>query len=222
MPLSLGAHAAGFASLLLVPMVARPELPAPRSTAVVNPWPALPVRLGAAGSISRSVGARRQPPNVSAPRAQPAIVAAADPTPNVDDRLLPDDPGTADASTASPCLDCPPTGSMAGLDPGPGGGGSTVTTPVRVGGQIRQPVKLHHVDPVYPEIAVRSRVQAVVVLECTLDPQGRVADVRVLRGHPLLDAAAVEAVRQWRYTPTLLNEVPVPVIMSVTVAFTLR
>jgi len=64
-------------------------------------------------------------------------------------------------------------------------------------------------------------VQGVVILECTISPQGRVNDVKILRGIPLLDQAAVEAVRQWVYTPTLLNGVPVPVIMTVTVNFKL-
>jgi TonB family protein len=58
-------------------------------------------------------------------------------------------------------------------------------------------------------------------MECTISPQGNVVDVKVLRGIPLLDGAAVDAVKQWIYTPTLLNGVPVPVIMTVTVKFKL-
>ena len=65
------------------------------------------------------------------------------------------------------------------------------------------------------------RVQGVVILECTISPQGKVTDVKVLRGIPLLDQAAIDAVKQWVYTPTLLNGVPVPVIMTVTVNFRL-
>ena len=65
------------------------------------------------------------------------------------------------------------------------------------------------------------RVQGVVILECTISPQGKVTNVTVLRGIPLLDASAIEAVKQWVYTPTLLNGVPVPVIMTVTVNFRL-
>ena len=90
---------------------------------------------------------------------------------------------------------------------------------VRVGGQIKEPKKLKHVAPVYPPIARSARVQGQVVLECTISPQGRVTDVRLVRGIPLLDASAIEAVKQWVYTPTLLNGVPVPVIMTVTVNF---
>jgi TonB family protein len=92
---------------------------------------------------------------------------------------------------------------------------------IRVGGAIREPTRLKSVAPVYPAIARQARVQGVVILECTIGPDGHVKDVRVLRSIPLLDAAAVEAVQQWVYTPTLLNGVPVPVIMTVTVNFTL-
>jgi protein TonB len=95
------------------------------------------------------------------------------------------------------------------------------TQAVRVGGQIKEPKKLKNVNPVYPDIAKQARVQGVVILECTISPQGKVSDVKVLRGIPLLDAAAQEAVKQWVYTPTLLNGVPVPVIMTVTVNFKL-
>ena len=65
------------------------------------------------------------------------------------------------------------------------------------------------------------KVRGVVILECTISPQGRVTDVKVLRGIPLLDSAAIEAVKQWVYSLTLLNGVPVPVIMTVTVNFRL-
>ena len=92
---------------------------------------------------------------------------------------------------------------------------------VRVGGQIKEPKKLKDVKPNYPDIAKQARVQGVVILECTISPQGKVTDVKILRGIPLLDAAAIEAVKQWVYTPTLLNGVPVPVIMTVTVNFRL-
>jgi protein TonB len=92
---------------------------------------------------------------------------------------------------------------------------------VRVGGQIKEPKKLKHVAPVYPDIAKQARVQGVVILESTISPQGKVSDVKVLRGIPLLDQAAIDAVKQWVYTPTLLNGVPVPVIMTVTVNFKL-
>ena len=96
------------------------------------------------------------------------------------------------------------------------------TAPVRVGGNIRPPTKTRNVNPVYPQIAQSARVQGVVIIEATIRPTGKVTDARVLRSIPLLDQAALDAVRQWEYTPTLLNGVPVPVIMTVTVNFTLQ
>jgi TonB family protein len=70
-------------------------------------------------------------------------------------------------------------------------------------------------------MAKQARVEGTVILEATISAQGRVNDVKVLRGIPLLDNSAIDAVRQWRYSPTLLNGTPVPVIMTVTVNFRL-
>ena len=94
--------------------------------------------------------------------------------------------------------------------------------PVRVGGNIKPPQKTRDVRPVYPPIAQSARVQGIVIIEATIGPDGAVKDAKVLRSIPLLDGAALEAVRQWVFTPTLLNGVPVPVIMTVTVQFTLQ
>ena len=74
----------------------------------------------------------------------------------------------------------------------------------------------------YPPIAQSARVQGVVIIEATIGVDGRVTQAKVLRGQPLLDQAALDAVKQWQFTPTLLNNVPVPVIMTVTVNFTLQ
>lgn len=73
----------------------------------------------------------------------------------------------------------------------------------------------------YPEIARAARVQGDVVLDCTISDDGRVVDVKVLSGHPLLQDAAVDGVRQWRYRPPLLNGVPIAVVMTATVHFTI-
>ena len=81
---------------------------------------------------------------------------------------------------------------------------------------------IRRVEPEYPELAKRARVQAVVLLQVMVDEQGNVSDVTVIRGHPLLNQAAVDAVKQWKYSPTLLNGEPVPVVATVTVNFVLR
>jgi TonB family protein len=92
---------------------------------------------------------------------------------------------------------------------------------VRVGSNVAQPTKTKHVNPEYPAIAQSSRVQGVVIMEAIIGPDGHVQDARILRSVPLLDQAALDAVKQWEFTPTLLNGAPVPVIMTVTVQFTL-
>jgi TonB family protein len=108
----------------------------------------------------------------------------------------------------------PPPPPPAPLPPGIG-------NPVRVGGAILAPTKTRHVPPVYPAIAQSSKVQGVVILEALIGPDGRVVQTHVLRSIPLLDQAAIDAVSQWEFTPTLLNGVPVAVIMTVTVSFSL-
>ena len=94
--------------------------------------------------------------------------------------------------------------------------------PIRVGGNVQESKLIKKIEPVYPELAKRARVQGVVILQVTVDEEGSVSEIRVLRGHPLLDDEAVRAVKQWKYSPTLLNGEPVPVIATVTVIFNLR
>ena len=90
---------------------------------------------------------------------------------------------------------------------------------IRVGGNVGQPQKVKHVAPVYPPIAQSARVQGVVIVEAIIDREGRVGYSRILRSIPLLDQAALDAVKQWEFTQTHLNGAPVPVIMTVTVQF---
>jgi protein TonB len=93
---------------------------------------------------------------------------------------------------------------------------------VRIGGQIAQPKLIRQVKPVYPDLAVQSRVSALVILEAEVDTRGHVKTVKVLRGHPLFDENAIEAVKQWRYQPLLLNGEPTGFILTVTVNFNLQ
>ena len=92
--------------------------------------------------------------------------------------------------------------------------------PLRVGGQIQAPRKIKDVQPVYPATAQSARVAGAVTIEATIGPDGKVIDAKVVRSVPLLDQAALDAVRQWEYLPTLLNGVPVPVLVTVTINFT--
>jgi len=93
---------------------------------------------------------------------------------------------------------------------------------MRVGGTIKPPTKLKNVSPAYPPDAQEAKVQGVVIIEARIERDGSVSRARVLRSIPMLDDAAVDAVRQWEFTPTLMNGAPVPVMMTVTVNFTLQ
>lgn len=142
------------------------------------------------------------------------LIHGATPTLPADDGALPapaQDPFEALAPSVPPP---PPPPARAEVD-------RASTTPIRVGAGIEEPRKRHHVNPAYPPQALASRVQGVVILECTIGATGEVVDVKTLRGEPLLAEAAVAAVRQWQYEPTRLNGVAVPVIMTVTVNFKL-
>lgn len=91
--------------------------------------------------------------------------------------------------------------------------------PIRV---TQAPRKTHDVAPEYPDVASAARVQGIVILELTVNEEGRVSSAKVLRSIPLLDEAALSAVKQWRYEPTLVDGRAVPVIVTVTVNFRMQ
>jgi protein TonB len=220
MPVSIGVHVVILLVILVVPLLLSEELPEP--TSVVRAFFVEPAA----------------PPPPPPPPPPPAPKAAV--TPKVPPKPVTEAPKFT-APVEVPADIKPEEGIDLGVDGGvpggveggvPGGvvggvvGGLPDAPPppqaVRVGGQIKEPKKLKNVNPNYPEIAKQARVTGVVILECVISPQGRVSDVKVLRGIPLLDQAAIDAVKQWVYSPTLLNGVPVPVIMTVTVRFQLN
>jgi protein TonB len=220
LPVSLILHAIVLLAIVIVPILSPAEMPDP--AAAVKAFFVDPVSAPA-------------PPPPPPPPAPKAAVVKTPPKPVVDTSPKFQAPvDVPEQIKPEESLDLGVEGGVAGGVEGgvPGGvvGGVVGGLPdapapvqaVRVGGQIKEPKKLKNVNPVYPDIAKQARVQGVVILECTISPQGKVTDVKVLRGIPLLDASAIEAVKQWVYTPTLLNGVPVPVIMTVTVNFRLN
>jgi protein TonB len=90
---------------------------------------------------------------------------------------------------------------------------------VRVFGNIEAAKLEHQVLPVYPVLAAQARVQGVVKLSAVISKDGRVEDLKVISGHPLLISSAMDAVRQWVYQPTILNGNPVEVQTEVDVTF---
>lgn len=208
---SIVAHALGVGAMIIVPALATEELPEPRRTsAFIIVRPELPA-----------------PPPPAPRRTEVAVPTRA---------AVPLEPPTG----------IPPEPIVEPVDPGfdrstaPGGSiGDVVSSgdlvsplappppprpkePVRVGGPISPPTKLVHVNPAYPPIALAAHKEGLVILEALIGEDGIVREVRVLRAAPLFEEAAIAAVRQWRFSPTLLGGEPVPLVMTVTVSFTLQ
>jgi TonB family protein len=115
------------------------------------------------------------------------------------------------------------TGHPEGISGGIAGGevGGTGEA-VRVGGNIRQPEIIKLVKPVYPPEAIKAHIEGQVILEATVTERGDVADIKVISGPPTLIPAAIKAVEEWKYEPTLINGRPVSVILTAKVSFSLQ
>jgi protein TonB len=158
-------------------------------------------------------------------QAEVAVQIARDRSDDPTQRTPPDRDAPSAAPSASREASLIPEAASRGLDR-QASFSSTVSDPanaqpIRVGGNVSQPAKIRDVKPVYPPIAAAANVSGIVILEVTVGSDGKVVDARVLRSIPLLDQAALDAVRQWEFVPTLLNGAPTPIVMSVTVNFTL-
>ena len=218
-PLSILTHAAVVVILVIVPIIATddklqvpssitaivvppamPEPPPPPMARPVTSAPpsAIPDRTYAPSRVPESIAEDTGPP---APPGIPVI-------------------GVATGETGS--------GGIGGL---PGAGGISIpgvppapapNGPFRPGGKVKYPEKVRDVRPVYPQIAISGGVEGRVIIEAIITVDGKVKDARILRSIPLLDRAALEAVNQWVFSPTLLNGVPVPIIITVSVDFKLR
>jgi len=222
-PVSIGLHAIVLVAIALLPLLSAETLPPPsvgvRTFLIDAPAPAPPPPPPPpAPRRARRAAARIKPKPAEATEA-PKFAAPIE----VPEEIVPEDGLGLDSGF----------GVEGGVEGGvPGGvvggvvGGLDAAPPppvaVRVGGEVQEPRKLKHVNPVYPEMALQARVEGVVILECLVDVGGRVTSVRVLRGVPMLDQAAIDAVEQWVYGPTLIDGVPTPVIMTVTVRFGLK
>jgi protein TonB len=222
LPTSMALHAAGALALAIVPLVLSDALPEPDGGTrafFVEPIAAPPPPPPPPPPAARASVARVAP---KAPVAAPVGFVAPIEVPS---EIRPEeglDLGGIEGGVPGGVEGGVPGGVVGGVVGGlPDAPPPPPAQPVRVGGAIREPRKMVDVVPVYPHVARMARIQGVVIIEATLDARGRVSNATVLRGLPVLDEAALEAVRKWVYTPTLLNGVPTPVIMTVTVRFRL-
>ena len=100
-------------------------------------------------------------------------------------------------------------------------GGAQAQDKLRVASDLQQAKLVNSSLPVYPVLAKRGRVEGTVRLTATIDKEGKVEKLETVSGHPLLESAAVEAVKKWRYRPTTLNGEPVEVVTTIDVVFKL-
>src|SRR6266851_3830790 len=110
-------------------------------------------------------------------------------------------------------------GGMGGAPPPPK---PKLTGPLRVGGNVQAARIINRVQPVYPPLARQTRISGTVRLHAIIGKDGTIQQLEVISGHPLLQQAALDAVRQWRYQPTLLNTEPVEVDTTIDVIFSLN
>jgi periplasmic protein TonB len=207
-PVSMGTHGLIVLGLIVLPMLAPGLLPMPDATTVFTvapPPPPLPP--------PPAVHVAETPPQqISNPNAAPT--EAPDTIGREVDRPPYEPPVETNTATVVGVYDAHPPEAPPPVSAPP--------EPFRVGGQVRPPTKIRESPLVYPQMAQVARVQGMVIIEATIGTDGRVANAKVLRSVPLLDQAALDAVRTWEYTPTLLNGVPVAVIMTVVVQFNLN
>ncbi len=209
---SIVAHSLLACAVVVRTVIATDALPEPRrASEFLIVKPALPAEPPPAPRVQR----RDQAP--PSPDAAP-LEAQNGVLPETSPRTIADVPSPLDGALVAGIGSVP----VASVEPPPPPPSPPVAGPVRVGGAISAPMRTHDVRPIYPPIAQSARVSGVVILEAVIGEDGNVRDLKVLRSIPLLDQAAVDAVRQWRFTPTLLNGQPVPVVMTVTVAFNLH
>ena len=213
---SIVTHAALLAAAIVVPLLATDALPTPLKTIDAFRHDAPPPPEPPAPAAARTHARAPQPDANAIPFEAPPEIVAEVPRPPAVDVGMPvgetTGPGVPDGvigGTNTVAAPQPPS------PPPPSG-------PIRVGGDVRMPTKVHDVAPVYPQIARAAGVDGVVIIEAVIAVDGSVRDARVLRSEPLLDRAALDAVKQWRYAPTRLNGVAVPVIVTVTVHFRLQ
>jgi periplasmic protein TonB len=215
-PTSLAGHTVVVAALVTVPLVATNELPAPSAAvraffvspeAPPAPPPPPPTR-AAERNVTRPP-VQNQTPRLTAPVEIPDEVS---------------DPATTDLGVEG--------GTQGGVEGGVAGGvvggivGGIESAPLAVAQHVvtyvTEPRKLRVVAPVYPEVARLAHVQGAVVVDCVVDKRGHVAEAIVVNSvSPLLNEAAVDAVRQWVYAPTLVDGVPTSLRIKVTVTFSL-
>lgn len=186
-------------------------------TAPPSPPPA-PKPHAAIAPVRVNVALRPRPQTMTAPASIPPIVATIfdPPSPAVITGDVVSVPGGTGDPEVSRILQ-----NVIAAPPPPPPSPSPQEEIIRVGGQVAAAKLLNQPKPAYPPLALKTHTEGTVRLEAVISRDGAIEHLTVISGHPLLISAALDAVRQWRYRPTLLNGVPVEVITTVEVNFSL-
>lgn len=220
-------HGAGFGAVLAAGVWTVPAVEAPTLAEIYVDF--VPQPPAASGLPEAQPEPAAAPPD-ERPPAEPPVSQPEDVPQDVPAEAPPAPPPVVSAVPVDPLAPAggPGRGPREGVpwgDPdapaGPGhGDGGAGDAPIELDARMIAPVTLHRVQPLYTEAARRARTQGFVILQATIDRTGHVTDVRVLKPLPFgLDDAAVQAVRQWRFTPATLQGRPVPVYFRLTVQF---
>jgi protein TonB len=215
LPLSLAIHALILVAVIVIPLFAADVLPLVQSgdvawTPVVLPPspPPIPAPASRPAMPAQAVVASAVPFEAPKGISQERLIVPDTPPDSAAPALASVVPGTGvPGGTGVVLPDAPPPGPVAPVP------ASTLVTP---------PVKIRDASPEYPEIPRLAKKEGQVVIEAVIGVTGDVVDARVLRSTPMFAEAALAAVRQWKYRPTLVNGRPVPVVMTVTVTFRLQ
>lgn len=208
--------------MILIPLIYTEALPKTMLTTLLvappPPPPPPPPPAAAITKVVRPMARLMEAGKLVAPKAIPKQITI------IEERDLPPEIGVVGGVPGGV-----PGGQVGGVIGGIIGGvvGSVPPPPpqapqrIRVGGNVQQAKLIHAPRPVYPALAKQARIQGTVRLQAIIAKDGSIQELQVLQGHPLLVQSALDAVRQWRYQPTLLNGEPVEVVTTIDVVFTL-
>jgi protein TonB len=217
-PVSISVHVLVVITVLMVPLTAEVEWPAPAPLhRLMVATKVVPVPDAVTPILTTTRPVAVLPTVIAANTLEAPRDAPTPPVGPVVPNLAPTGTGTIDPSLLGPpgdTMPAPPTSPRQEPKPAP--------AVFRIGQGIREPKRIAGAPPEYPVFARSARIQGVVILEAVINERGTIERIKVLKSEPLLDAAAIAAVKDWRYTPTLLNGVPVSVLMTITINFTLQ
>jgi len=215
--MSVIVHTAIIAAVMIIPLVATDVLPTPPMMTVFVSTPVPPSPPPSPPPVQTVATRRPEQDSSLAPLEAPSRISQEAVDREVEPKLLDNLDGAVVGIT-----DGVVDGRANAVPPPPPPRTSSPPEAIRLYGDIKPPTKIKDVKPLYSPVARAAHVQGVVIIEATIGPDGTVQTAKVLHSVPWLDQAALDAVRQWEFTPTLLNGIPVPVIMTVTVNFTLQ